>query len=303
MAVIMISQMRASLFNLVVVTPDNPRLEYLRHLIGNVISRFPCRVLLIKIGNAPLKTAFFEKAERGIVCDEIDITIPERELHKIPFLILPQFLPDLPIYVLWAEDPASHAELHAQLEKWATRFIYDSETAADFPTFCKTIAKAATEVSDLNWARIESWRALLAATFYSEARLNSLRKAESISVHYNALETPFFCHTEIQSLYLITWLKTRLAINPKTSFHPENNKHLPPGAILSIDILCRDETHFSFRRDTKTPEQIAITLCDEEKCEIPSHTILSKTQAGLSLVNQTYHSDPSPHFMEVLRVL
>jgi hypothetical protein len=300
--------MRASLFNLIVVAPENERQKYLQKITQKVIEQFPCRIFLIKtLKTGSLKVNLSTHMARGIACDLIEIEAPESELSKIPFLILPHFLSDLPIYLLWAQDPLANEALLHQLQKWATRFIYDSETAQDLSLFSQRLLSqhqgTKKEVADLNWARTESWRDLLAATFYSDARLHSLKQAKTIEIHYNALETPSFCHTKIQAIYLMAWLTTRIGFSPKITFHPQKNHHLPPGAIISLEILSNDQTHFSFHRDSLHPDQVLSVICDEEKCDIPSHFILSKTQAGLSLVNQIYHSDPSSHFSQVLQFL
>lgn len=299
---------RASLFNLIVVFPEGEREKYLRQITHHVIDRFPCRILLIKRSKAgEIKITVSATGAQEATCDMIEIETPGSSLSKIPFLILPNFLPDLPIYLLWAQDPAVNKPLLAQLQKWATRFIYDSETAEDLCLFSKNLLlqhqETGKEVADLNWARTENWRELLSATFYSEARIHSLKQAKTIDIHYNTLQTPFFCHTKIQAIYLMAWLKTRLAISPTIHFHPQKNHQLPPGAIISLDIACSDQNHFSFHRDHHHPDQIRSMICDEEKCEIPSCFIFSKTQAGLSLANQIYHSDPSSHFSEVLQLL
>ncbi len=306
--------MRASLFNLIVVAPDNERREYVKKITSNVIKRFPCRVIFITIVDLVKEIKVHASATSGIggdeeiACDMIEIVTPPPLLSKIPFLILPHFLPDLPIYLLWADKLNLYPELFHELKKWSTRLIYDSEVSDNLSEFCKTLLQQSQdrEVADLNWARTENWRELLAATFYSPARLESLRKAEKIEIEYNNYETPFFCHTQIQAEYLKAWLTTCMQWSGKTpviTLTPHQNQELAPGTVLSMDILCKDQTHFSFTRDPKHPHQVRSIICDEEKCDIPSRFIFSKAQSGLSLVNLIYHPDPSTHFPAVLEHL
>lgn len=303
--------MRASLFNLIVVAPDNARRDYVKTITDNVIKRFPCRVIFITIVDVLKEIKVHASAKAGIggneeiACDMIEIAAPSSLLSKIPFLILPHFLPDLPIYLLWAENPTSHLELFNQLEKWASRLIYDSEVSDNLAEFCKTLLSQAKnrEVADLNWARTENWRELLAATFYSPARIKSLQSAKKVEIHYNNFETPFFCHTKIQALYLQAWLTTCLNWSPEISLVPQLNKELAPGTVLSIDITCQDQYHYAFSRDPEHLHQVLTIICDEDKCDIPSRYIFSKAQTGLSLVNLIYHPDPSTHFPKVLHYL
>lgn len=300
--------MRASLFNLIVVAPDNQRREYVRKITDNVIKRFPCRVIFITLVDILKEIKIHVSATsevEGIACDMIEIAAPASLLHKIPFLILPHFLPDLPIYLLWAENPSLHTDLLNKLQKWSTRLIYDSEVSDHLSDFCKTLVSQSKsrEVADLNWARTENWRELIAATFYSPARLSSLQGAKKVEIHYNDFETPFFCHTKIQALYIQAWLTTSLNWSPTITLTPQTNKELAPGTVLSIDITCKDQYHYAFRRDPNHLHQILTTICDEDKCDIPSKFIFSKAQTGLSLVNLIYHPDPSIHFPKVLKYL
>lgn len=298
--------MRASLFNLIVVVPDNARREYVRKITSNVIKRFPSRVIFITVVDLleEIKTHVSATSEaEGIACDSIEIATPPSLLHKIPFLILPHFLPDLPIYLLWAENPTSYPDLLNTLQKWCTRLIYDSEVADNLSDFCETLLSKKNEVADLNWARTENWRELLASTFYSPARLASLQGATQVEIYYNNYETPFFCHTEIQARYIEGWLTSCLHWSPKIKRIPHVNKELAPGTVISIDIRCQDQFHYSFSRDPDHPHDVRTIICDEDKCDIPSRFIFSKAQSGLSLVNMIYHSDPSIHFSQALHYL
>lgn len=316
--------MRASLFNLIVVAQKNDRCAYLRTITRKVTERFPCRVIFILLCDDLEELKVQVSATTGnsgvgnIACDMIEIESPPSQTSKIPFLILPHFLPDLPIYLLWAQDPLASAPLLSELQKWATRFIYDSEVTDNLPLFAQTVLaqskKAGREVADLNWARTENWRELLAATFYSSARLSSLQQAQILQIDYNDFQTPFFCHTQIQALYLQAWLAARLGWKLshvkgsvwtyetcEVSLHPKKDPHLPPGTVLSMEISSKDQTHFSFHSDPDHPYQIRTLFCDEEKCDIPSRYVFSKSQTGLSLVNEIYHSAPSSHFSQVLQ--
>lgn len=316
--------MRASLFNLIVVANEGERNGYLRQITHKVVERFPCRIIFITLSDqlknikAHVSVTKSIGGKTDIACDLIEIQTPRKEARKIPFVILPHFLPDLPVYLLWAENPSADPALLSSLQKWATRLIYDSETSDNLADFSKSLlAKSGDkEVADLNWARTENWRELIAATFYSSKRIESLRQAKLVHLHYNTFETPSFCHTKIQALYLQAWLATCLKWKLSSTtldmwkygdcqvvFHPHRNSDLPPGTVLSLDIVCKDQSHFFFERDSLHPHQVRTIICDEEKCDIPSRFILSKAQSGLSLVNQIYHSDASSHFPAVLQFL
>jgi len=320
------SKMRASLFNLLIVTPNNKRTAYVRDITLKVLERFPSRVIFTTIDKtlsddtltASVSLIPGAKGAYDVVCDFIDLQASKQAQAKIPFVILPHLLPDLPLYILWGEDPVQDNPISHQLEKWATRIIFDSEVTDNLPAFAKTLLEHANdcEIADLNWGRLESWRDLLASTFYSEERLETLKKAQKICITYNAYETPFFCHTKIQALYLQSWLATqlnwKLTKTEKEIFQYDSltvelkaakNQDLPPGTVISLDIFTPTDVHFAFSRDPKHPYHIRTLICDVEKCEIPTMFVFSKAKSGLSLVNEITHNGTSPHFLKVLEFL
>ncbi len=320
------NKMRASLFNLLVVIPKNQRTEYVRTITIKVLERFPSRVIFATVDktlpndslNASVSLIPGAKGSYDVVCDFIEIQASKQSQSKIPFIILPHLLPDLPLYILWGEDPVQDNPISHQLEKWATRIIFDSEVTDNLPAFARTLLEHShdCEIADLNWGRLESWRELLASTFYSTERLETLKQAQKICITYNAYETPFFCHTKIQALYLQSWLATQLGWKPTKAeqglsqygaltveLKAEKNPDLPPGTVISLDIFTPADVHFAFSRDPAHPYQIRILICDVEKCEIPTMFIFTKAQSGLSLVNEITHNGTSPHFLKVLEFL
>jgi hypothetical protein len=318
------NKMRACLFNLLVVAPKNQRTDYVRTITLKVLERFPSRVIFASIDtthdvlDASVSLIPGAKGSYDVVCDFIDLQASKQAQPKIPFVILSHLLPDLPLYILWGEDPVQDNPISHELEKWATRIIFDSEVTDNLPAFAKTVLEHAKdcEIADLNWGRLESWRDLLSSTFYSKDRLETLKKSQKICITYNAYETPFFCHTKIQALYLQSWLATqlnwKLSKIEKDLFHYGNltielkaakNQDLPPGTVISLDIFTPTDVHFAFSRDPKHPYQIKTVICDIEKCEIPTLFIFSKAKSGLSLVNEITHNGTSPHFLKVLEFL
>lgn len=322
------NKMRACLFNLVLFTQKNERATYIRTIAQKVIERFPSRVIFITVDKAnqdnSLKASASvmtgAKGEFDIVCDLIEFEATAISQERIPFLILPHIIPDLPVYLVWAEDPILENPLSHQIEKLATRLIFDSESTDDLPKFAEALLQhkqeAGCDIADLNWARTENWRELIALTFYSNEKLEQLKKAKTIKITYNSCESPFFCHTKIQAIYIQGWIASQLNWSLKklepnlfqydtasVELAAENHPTLPPGALISVDIMTHDNHHFSFCRNKGMPEQILMTFCDHEKCEIPSKYLFNKSQSGLSLVNEICHSGTSKHYLSLLNFL
>jgi len=319
---------RACLFNLILFTHKNERAAYIRTITQKVIERFPSRVIFITVDKkssedylkASASVMTGAQGECDVVCDLIEIEAAGSSQKRIPFAILPHILPDLPIYVLWAEDPSQENPLSHQLEKLATRIIFDSESASDLPKFAKALLRNQKEfgcdVADLNWARTESWRELLSSTFYSPERLDQLKQTKSIQITYNGYETKFFCHTQIQAIYIQGWLASQLNWKLKSSTKDQfryqdvsvhlvsnSNSLLPPGTVISLDLETSHGEKFSFCRSKEHPHQINMIISTPEKCDIPSKFIFTKSQSGLSLVNEICHSGTSEHYQKLLLFL
>jgi hypothetical protein len=327
------NKMRACLFNLILYTQKGKRTDYIRKIAQKVIERFPSRVLLVTADKTPtedyLKTGVSVLSavagEYDVVCDLIEIEVAGKQQERIPFLILPHLLTDLPIYVLWAEDPIEEDPITYQLEKFANRLIFDSESTDNLANFAKALLHhhhvSGVDIADLNWARLESWRDLLSATFYTEDRLSKLEEAKTIAITYNGNETQFFCHTRIQSLYLQAWLGCQLDwklkehkieskkvcfVYEKTKgevifeITPAKHQELSPGTVMSVAIRTEKEENFSFCRNEKYPHQISMEISTPVQCDIPIQFIFAKAESGQSLVKEICHKGTSSHYIKVL---
>lgn len=328
------NKMRASLFNLIFFTKKKPRAEYIRVICQNVIAKFPSRVIFItadtEVAQDYLHTGVSvlpsTQGEYDIACDYIQIDVAGKYQERVPFILLPHLLPDLPIYVIWAEDPAEESPLLAQLQKLANRFIFDSEAIVDLARFAQNLLQFKTrfqcDVADLNWARMESWRDLLTSTFYTQEKLLELKKTEKINISYNAQESQFYCHTQTQAIYLQGWLGTQLdwklikmssekgkmtffyqkneQKSVEISLSPEWQPTMKAGTILSFDLQTEDKHHFSLARDGKLPHQVTLNYSTLKKCDRPLKYLLAKDESGQSLVKEICHKGTSRHYLNLL---
>jgi len=327
---------RASLFNLIFYTQKNNRTAYVQKLAQKVIEKFPSRVIFIAVDKQSkeefLKTEVSilssSHGDFDVACDYIQIEASGASISRVPFVVLPHILPDLPIYLAWAEDPSQDDPLFDQLHTFASRLIFDSETTDNMPRFCTSILQhyktEHTDIADLNWARLESWRDLLSMAFYSEENLDRMQHAKKITLTFNAQESQFFCHTRIQSLYLQAWIacqlnwefkaaqfeKEQMLFSYQSTYSPVEviltpimNPKLPPGLILTLDITTLDDHMYCFSRDLEQIHRITLNSHDAKKCDIPATYILQKAESGHSLVKEVTHRGTSKHFLKVLNLL
>ena len=298
---------RASLFNLVVFNQLSSRTDYIRKIVQKVVEKFPCRTIFISeetnTKQSYLKTAvsviFPQATDSSIACDLIDIGVAGSDIKKVPFLILPHLLPDLPIYVLWTEDPSVEHPLLSHFTQLATRLIFDSESADNLLEFAKTILKlkmtTKIDIADLNWARTEGWRDLLASTFDSPERVQDLKQISSLQFLYNSRESEFFCHLKIQAMYLLAHLSSRLnwkVVDAKENltFQLQSEKgpvlakigsieweKLGSGTVISIEISTLQGNHFIAERIPERYHYVKIEHSGPNSCEIPYEFVLGQT--------------------------
>lgn len=327
---------RACLFNLIIYTHKNKRIDYFYKVAQQVIGKFPSRIIFVAINDeAPpetLKTSVAVMSSESNLnptgCDLINISLSLQNRERAPFMILPHILPDLPIYLLWADDPAQNDPVSQKLEKLATRVIFDSESADDLTSFAKASLKhkesSGSDIADLNWARTEGWRQLFAETFKSEDRLSALRHTNTIKIYYNCLETEFFCHNKIQSLYLQGWLALQMGWSFVSSkkdsqdtileysnegskisliLSPKNLKEVAPGRVLEVKISDKKDQIFHFTRSKLHPHIINVEYSTKHLCLLPTQFIFDRYESGQSLVKEIFHKGTSPHYLSLLKKL
>ena len=325
------NKMRASLFNLIVFNQLSSRTDYIRNIVQKIIDTFPCRVLFVSHDADPsknyLKTAVSvmgSEITNSIVCDDIDIGVAGSDWERVPYVILPHIVPDLPVYLLWGENPSKPHPLFQPLANLSTRIIFDSESSDSLFGFAKTsltLKKQGLDIADLNWARLEGWRDLLASTFHSKERLNDLRDVKEIFITYNGEKTESFCHLKIQAMYLLALLSSRLGwqfqsakkqngvcrfefdhdicASIESNFLPE----LHPGSIISMGIVTKRQSHYHFMRNQKDLHQVTIQISTPEQCELPYSFLLGKATTGQSLVREIFLKGTSPFLLETLHQL
>lgn len=328
------NKMRASLFNLIFYTQKRNRDAYVHQVAQKVIEKFPCRIIFITSDQesqdntlkADVSLIYAGKGQTAIACDMIELEVSGDQLKRVPFVVLPHILPDLPIYLVWEKDPCAENPIFEQMQRYASRLIFDSESTDNLPSFAdkllKFYQKLRLDVADLNWARMENWRYLLTTYFYSLENLAHLEKVSQVQICYNSHQTDSFCHTRIQAVYLQAWLGCQLqwkfVQTKREGVHlffvykkqdkeivvqlvPQEYANLAPGTVISIDLVTPHGYEFTFKRHPEAPNHIVTKITSPEQCELPTHHIFAKGESGQSLVKEICHRGMSDHFLKVLQ--
>ena len=170
-------QIKGCLFNLIVYSQDPYRSIFLKEIVQIVTETFPCRIIFIECDNQTKKNFLDVTVEEQIVkkdslvisCDRININCSAKFLNRVPYIVLPHFVPDLPIILVWGQDPSEENEILPYLETFASRLIFDSDSSCNISAFCRKMLSDTTlnkiAVTDMNWASLKSWREILFRNF------------------------------------------------------------------------------------------------------------------------------------------
>jgi glucose-6-phosphate dehydrogenase assembly protein OpcA len=325
------NQITASLFTLIIYAHEEDRIRQLREIVQSIIEKFPCRIIFIAANRnkesnylrAGVSNIVSEAGETLIACHQINIDVGFKQLHRVPFLILPHLIPDLPVHLLWGEDPTSDHEILPKLQKIATRLIINSDCSTDYKQFSQKIldslGKLRLEIMDINWALISGWRDILFQTFSSSEHLLQLRKSKTILISYNCLENKL----SVQAIYLLAWLAAQLEwtfqsasrsdnlqkfvfddAHHRIEFHllPQKIPNLAPGSIFSVDINTQDDWHYLISR-LPTQSKVVLHISSKEICELPFTLALPDPKRGLTFMKEIFYHKISEHYRHMLEVL
>lgn len=196
---------RASLFNFVVWVPSLAQSGYFRELIQKASDKFPCRLIFIAKTEAPtLEIDVSIDIKPNLACDLIELKAPKDEVAKLPYLLLPLLLPDLPIFFLWGQDPTVKSELYDTLSPYATRIIFDSASCENLKTFASSYLKRPDKkLRDINWSLLSGWRHTISRVIDTPEKYQAAKQATLIDITYK--EGP-----ATQALYLQAYLLSKL---------------------------------------------------------------------------------------------
>jgi len=321
---------RACLFTLIIWTGD--RQEYFQEVAKRVLENFPCRLMFIqpchqdaRALKVDVSAVVDDQNNSSIACDRIDVELGVDARQQLPSLLLPHLVPDLPVYLMWGEDPSVDGSLFESLRPWATKLIFDSEITRGLQRFAQKLIQLHSvhgqDIADLNWVRTEPWRDLISKTFNSQEGLDSLLQAEFIRIHYNECQGTYCTFTTAQAIYLQAWLAAKLHWGAGaydqiehhqriscTTVHgqviflilPEERPVVPEGQVCGVEITAKDESRYLFKRLDHPGFAVDVFIEHRHECEMPIHVIRTEFSRGHSLASEIISPGTSEHFMEML---
>jgi glucose-6-phosphate dehydrogenase assembly protein OpcA len=219
--------MRARVFNLLVYVSSDEALNEVNELLGEVTVAHPCRAIIMKAERegADVDIEMFVSSyclpaggtqAGNLCCEEVTLCASGRFAVELPSAAEPLLVPDLPVFLWWRDQPRLGDEVFKKLGHAADRVIFDSadflEPYTDLLALAELLQKeraAHTGLSDLNWARLTSWRGLLANFYDVREYREALDNINRVRIEYVAPEAK---PQEIapKALILAGWLASRL---------------------------------------------------------------------------------------------
>jgi len=231
--------MRAVMANLVAVGSSDRETSAAREVIGNIIGRNPCRVILITsepdidppelVAEVAIICQESETCQRCVYCDQIRLAARGIMADNLPSLAASLLAPDLPVVVWWPKPPFDRKDF-LLFAKQAERIIVDSVgyTEDDLRALARFVEQSrqmGVAVSDLNWGRLTPYRQLFARFFDSMECRDHLAMIKEVRVEGHAAT----------GRLLAGWLKAQM----------DKSGHSLPRE--RIRLISTDPAGFSFR--------------------------------------------------------
>jgi glucose-6-phosphate dehydrogenase assembly protein OpcA len=215
--------LRARAANLMVYGSNAESLEKIDEVLQELSARHPCRALVmidsqdrddhdIEVSVDSFCHENAKQQHRHLCCEEIALKASGRFVVELPSAAIPLLVPDLPVFLWWREDLQTNADVFTELAHRSDRVIIDSANFIDGGkqiSALKSLLAAEpdepTAFSDMNWARLTSWRALLASFFDTTPNRDVLEKLVSVVIEYSACDG-----LSAQPLLIAGWLADRL---------------------------------------------------------------------------------------------
>jgi len=215
---------RASLLNLIIYAPSDDDLTKLDDILTDVTAAHPCRAILTIADRQAEQSSLSAEvtsrctlptaATKQVCCEQVTITARKAQVDTVASLIVQLLLSDLPVYLWWRAVPRLDDKAFHHLVEISNRVVIDS---ADFRETYRDLASLAdilrdnprwAAFSDLNWARLTAWRALLAGFYDVTEYRPLLDQLNRIVIEYSPLEESEAIPA--RALLLGGWLASRL---------------------------------------------------------------------------------------------
>ncbi len=211
---------RASTINFVVLSHHPDQVETINKVVGEISDHHPSRIIVVLVdpesnandisARVSLQCHLNAAMNKQICFEQVVLTTGPEGFSKLPGVILPLLLPDLPAF-LWMADNQFHLidDLHS-LHGALDRLLIESPAMVEsWSAFQKYRQKLLTidekmGISDLHWGYLTEWREAVAQFFDQPARAEWLENIREITIHQKqgGIST--------DGLFLAGWIASRM---------------------------------------------------------------------------------------------
>lgn len=219
--------LRARAANLLVFVNDEKALVEVEQLLPELTAAHPSRVLtMFAMSVAPDRdiemyvSALTQENKLGgpkrLCCEHVTLKAQGTYISELPSAALPLLVSDLPVFLWWRGVIDPDEKLFNSLLHAADRLVIDSvefsDPARELLAINNTFQIAegtSLGISDLNWARLTSWRGLLADFYDVPSCQKPLNRIDAVHVSYAAPGARADAIAP-QALLMAGWLASRL---------------------------------------------------------------------------------------------
>ena len=215
---------RVCVANLIVYAPRSEGREGIDAVLEEVTEQTPTRAVVLLADTESDESALdayvstrCQAAPRGgkQVCGEqVTIEAAGPALEHLATAAEPLLVPDIPTFLWWKDIPHYEDKLFARIVELSDRVVIDS-AAFDHPREdLLRVAQLVAEhpriaLSDLNWARLTTWRNLLASFWDVAEYREHLDRPDAVEIEF-APPAAAKGQTSAQALLVAGWLASRL---------------------------------------------------------------------------------------------
>lgn len=220
---------RTAVLTLVAVAADPSTQERIEATLEALIEHHPSRTVVIRTSaatNGPELDAWVNVTCKTIgtsglkACvDQIVIQSTPPALRRVPNVVLPLLLAELPVVLWWPGEPPLREPLLYDLLEPATRFVVDTlgfvhvERTLISLNNLRQRPTVRVDLGDLNWDRLLAWRELVAQFWDVPSWRSQLRSVERVEID---LGKPAGGRSNrAQALLMAGWLASRLGWRPE----------------------------------------------------------------------------------------
>lgn len=172
--------LRTATMTLILVSEDEDTLHFFSHTVPELTGHHPGRIIIVRMNrstddgaiNAHISAHcnWSPRSSRQLCCEQIILTCPASETVRLPGVLLPLLLVDLPVFVYWPDAIGQTTEW-STFFKYVDRLIIKSpEPLTDWAAMTRHASQVLllneqARVSDMTWAHVTPWRQAIAQLF------------------------------------------------------------------------------------------------------------------------------------------